>query len=226
MRRLQPLVDARRREERFAADAAHELRTPLGAIASVAEAARDGGAHDAAFAAIARRALDAGALVGNLLTLARKSEADALVKEPVDLAAVVAKAVAETREASPAVEIACDCNEAIVEGDEVRLLQLVRNLLSNAARFAQSRVDVKLANTDGTVTLAIEDDGPGVPPDVQSKLFERFARGSNSSGSGLGLAICRWIANAHGGSIVFDGASRFAVKIPAMSMAADSPPGA
>jgi signal transduction histidine kinase len=210
---LRPLAQARRREERFAADAAHELRTPLGAIASVAQAARDGGPHDAAFGAIARRALEAGTLVSDLLTLARKSDGEALIREPVDLAAIVARAASETRETNPGIRIECDCREAIVEGDEPRLLQLVRNLLDNATRHAKSRVDVRLSGAGSDVLLEVEDDGPGVDPELRPRLFERFAKGTNSPGSGLGLAICRWIADAHGGTISFSGGSRFAVQL-------------
>jgi two-component system OmpR family sensor kinase len=211
---LQPLVEARRREERFAADAAHELRTPLGAIASVAQAARDGGPSDAAFAAVARRALDAGTLVSDLLTLARRSDDEALIKEPVDFAAIVAKAVGEIHETKPGVQIDCDCGEAIVEGDERRLLQLVRNLLNNATRHAESRVEVRLTTRGAEVELEIDDDGPGVPAEIRPRLFERFAKSADSPGSGLGLAICRWIAGAHGGTIAFTGGSHFVVRLP------------
>ena len=210
---LRPLAQARQREERFAADAAHELRTPLGAIAGVAQAARDGGPNDAAFGAIARRALEAGTLVSDLLTLARKSEREALLREPVDLAAIVAQAASEKRETHPRIRIECECHEAIVEGDAPRLLQLVRNLLDNATRYAKSRVNVRLANAGPDVLLEIDDDGPGVDAEIRERLFERFAKGTESAGSGLGLAICRWIADAHGGNISFAGGSRFTVRL-------------
>ena len=103
--------------------------------------------------------------------------------------------------------------KAIVEGDEPRLLQLVRNLLDNATRHATSRVDVRLSSAGSDVLLDVEDDGPGVDPELRPRLFERFAKGTNSPGSGLGLAICRWIADAHGGAISFSGGSRFAVQL-------------
>jgi two-component system OmpR family sensor kinase len=214
---LQPLVTARWREERFAADAAHELRTPLGAIASVAQAARDGGPHDDAFAAIARRALEAGALVGDLLTLAREDDAEALVTEPVSFEAIVKKVAAETREAHPGIEISLDLSEAIVDGDERRLLQLTRNLLNNAERYAKTRIDVRVASSGAGVVLTVRDDGPGVPPDLVPELFERFSKSADSPGSGLGLAICRWIVNAHGGEITYAGGSSFVVRLPRRS---------
>ncbi|HMD01656.1 MAG TPA: HAMP domain-containing sensor histidine kinase [Candidatus Baltobacteraceae bacterium] len=211
---LQPLVLARRREERFAADAAHELRTPLGAIASVAEASRDGGPYDEAFAAIARRALEAGALVGDLLTLARSGDAEALVTEPVDLAALVNTVVKEARERSPGLTFQTQYAEAIVDGDERRLLQLARNLVGNAARCARTRVDVRVSCDANWATLSLDDDGSGVPAELEPMLFERFAKGPDSPGSGLGLAICRWVARAHGGDVTFEGGAHFVARVP------------
>ncbi len=211
---LSPLRRAREREERFAADAAHELRTPLGAIASMAEIAELDAAEPArsVFASIARRAFECGDLVADLLTLSRASEADALQTEALDLAIVVQHVV---RDATPGlVAIDVSCAEAIVTGDERRLRQLVRNLLDNALTHAQTRVAVRLQSLNGDACLSVEDDGPGVPADAVPRLFERFSKGSASRGSGLGLAICRWIASAHGGDITFAGGSRFLVRLP------------
>jgi signal transduction histidine kinase len=211
---VRPLTLAREREARFAADVAHELRTPLGAIAGVAQAARGeaGPAERAAFETIARRALEAGTLVSDLLTLARSDGGDVLQLEPVDLAAIVSRGARDLGAAPPALELALQ--SAIVEGDERRLEQLTRNLLENARSHALSRVTVVLVAGDGWAELSVEDDGPGVPADVRPHLFERFAKGPESSGSGLGLAICRWVARSHGGDVLFDGGSRFTARIP------------
>ncbi len=213
---IRPLVSAREREERFAADVAHELRTPLGVIAGLAqsEAGAARGATRSALETIARRALEAGALVGDLLTLARTSEADALVKEPVDLAAVAERAVREARQEAAGLTIEAGFASAIVDGDERRLAQLVRNLLRNAVRFARERVTIAVETRDGAALLVVEDDGPGVEPEIVPRLFERFAKGAQSPGSGLGLAICRWVARAHGGDVTFAGGSRFLVRLP------------
>jgi len=212
---LRPLARAREREERFASEAAHELRTPLAAIASLAEsAAPDAPAPErAAFEAIARRALDCGDLVGDLLTLARASGADALEREIVDVSVVVRRCIRDVGHVPlPAIDATLD--GALVYGDERRLRQLVRNLLDNAFAHARERIAVRVISDNGDARLSVEDDGPGVAPDIEGRLFERFAKGRASAGSGLGLALCRWIAQAHGGSIAFEGGSRFVVRLP------------
>jgi signal transduction histidine kinase len=216
---VRPLTAAREREARFAADAAHELRTPLAAIASVAQAAREGTPAERAEAleTIAARALRAGALLGDLLTLARRSDAEVLHLEPVDLAGVAARVAREAQTGSIALDL--QLRGAIVDGDERRLEQLVRNLLANALRHARSRVTLSVAPEEGSARLEIEDDGPGVPPELVARLFQRFAKGAGSEGSGLGLAICRWVAHAHGGEVDYDGGSRFRAFIPLGSYA-------
>ena len=216
---LRPLSLAREREERFAADIAHEMRTPLGAIASVAQAAIGGDADEKqhALATIARRAIESGALVGDLLTLARTSGADALECEPVDLAGVVGRVCQDAASVSPGIAFQTDLRSTIVAGDERRLAQLVRNLLDNARERARSRVTIELAAAGGRARLTVDDDGPGVPPELESRLFDRFAKGDDSRGSGLGLAICRWVARAHAGDIEHAGGARFIVLIPLLA---------
>jgi two-component system, OmpR family, sensor kinase len=211
---VRPLALAREREARFAADVAHELRTPLAAIAGVAQAARESAESPAreAFDAIARRALEAGTLVSDLLTLARSGGADVLQLEPVDLAAVASRAARDAGDGPPAIELSLQ--SAIVDGDERRLEQLARNLIDNAREHARAQVRVEVVARDGWAELNVEDDGPGVPADLAPQLFERFAKGADSKGSGLGLAICRWVARSHDGDVVFDGGSRFTARIP------------
>jgi len=215
---VRPLALARAREERFAADVAHELRTPLGAIASVAQAARDGATSPEereAFATIARRALESGELISDLLTLARRGGGDVLDVEPVDLAAIAARAARELATVRVDVAIETQLASAIVEGDERRLAQLSRNLIGNAIRYATSRVDVAVTTLDGRwARLSVEDDGPGVAADVRGRLFERFAKGQDSTGSGLGLAICRWVARSHDGDVYLESGSRFVALLP------------
>ena len=215
---VRPLALAREREERFAADVAHELRTPLGVIASVAQAARDGAAErpeQEAFAVIARRALETGELISDLLTLARKGGSEVLDAEPVDLAALAQRAAAEFASVRPEILIETHLASAIVDGDERRLVQLARNLIANAVRHARSRIDITVGCVDGRwAQLGVEDDGPGVSPELRGRLFERFAKGHDSAGSGLGLAICRWVAHSHGGEIALEGDSRFVVLLP------------
>jgi signal transduction histidine kinase len=212
---LRPLALAREREERFSADVAHELRTPLGAIAATAEAARAGSAGEAqgALEAIARRALECGDLVSDLLTLARTDGASALECEPVDLAGLAARACRDL-DAGPRVAVDASFESAIVEGDERRIGQLMRNLLDNARAHARSRIIVRVTGNSGQACFTVEDDGPGVEPHVIPHLFERFAKGAGSRGTGLGLAICRWVARAHGGDVGYGGGSRFIARFP------------
>jgi len=215
---VHPLIAAREREERFAADAAHELRTPLAAIASVAQAARTQQApeQDRALETITDRALEAGTLVGDLLTLARNEAAEALVREPVDVAGIVSQVVRDMREAaeSRGVALQFEGQSALVEGDRRRLVQLVRNLLENALHHARTRITVRVEPRAHDVHLSVWDDGPGVPSGLRSRLFERFAKGPDSTGSGLGLAICRWVARSHGGDITLEGTSCFVTRLP------------
>ncbi|MBC5800480.1 MAG: HAMP domain-containing histidine kinase [Candidatus Eremiobacteraeota bacterium] len=215
---VHPLMAAREREERFAADAAHELRTPLAAIASVAQAARTQQApeQDMALQTITERALEAGTLVGDLLTLARNEVAEALIREPIDVAAIVSQVVRDTREAAEArgVALQFDGRSALVEGDQRRIVQLVRNLLENALRHASTRITVRVEPEGHDVRISVWDDGSGVPSGLRSRLFERFAKGPESTGSGLGLAICRWVARSHGGEIALEGTSCFVTRLP------------
>jgi signal transduction histidine kinase len=216
---LRPLAAAREREERFAADIAHEMRTPLGAIASVAQAAVGGDTTETnrALETIARRAIESGAMVGDLLTLARASDSDALDRQPVDFGDVVSRVCREADATAAEPNIVLTVATAIVDADERRLVQLVRNLIDNARERARSQVVVDVRVTDGYAILSVDDDGPGVPPELVPRLFDRFAKGPDSRGSGLGLAICRWVATAHGGDIRYAGGARFIARIPVRS---------
>jgi signal transduction histidine kinase len=226
---VRPLALAREREERFAADVAHELRTPLSVIASVAQAARDGARSNeerAAFATIARRALESGELISDLLTLARKGGTDVLDTEPVDLSAIAQRVARELASVRPDVVVETHLASAIVDGDERRLAQLSRNLIANAIRYARSRVDVAVTTVDGRwAQLSVEDDGSGVAAEMRAHLFGRFAKGHDSAGSGLGLAICRWVARAHGGEIALESGSRFVATFPLGRYGVDDAPG-
>lgn len=213
---MRPLALAQEREERFAGDIAHELRTPLAAIASLAQTA----ATDApdgvrtAFDTIALRAIRCGKLISDLLTLARGSDSRALEREPVDLAIVARNVCRDACVPGDAVSVETALASAVVSGDELRLSQLVRNLVDNARAHARTRVTVSVSTMGAKAYLIVDDDGDGVAPELESTLFERFARGSGSSGSGLGLAISRLVARAHGGDVVFSGGSRFVAVLP------------
>ncbi|MDB5072167.1 MAG: hypothetical protein JWM87_3278 [Candidatus Eremiobacteraeota bacterium] len=214
---VRPLVAAREREARFAAEAAHELRTPLARIASVAQTARgtsDETARDEAFARIAAMAVDASGTISDLLSLVREERVAPKLSEPVDLGPLVRGAVDAARGNGVAhdVEVTEGC---WVEGDERRLRRLAENLLENASRYAQTTIRVRVAPDGERVALSVEDDGPGVPDDMRERIFERFVRADDDErGSGLGLAICRAIARAHGGDVVLEDRNRFVARLP------------
>lgn len=222
---IAPLLQAQERERAFAADAAHALRSPLATIASVAQAERAHAPPELAPAltTIAHAALDASAVVGDLLTLARSAEPQALAKEPIDLAAVVRDTAKEfdqlARERGLALQV--DASSVIVEADERRVRELTRNLLSNALRHARSAIRVRVYE-NGEAELIVTNDGEPVAPPVKERIFERFYRADGDpQGSGLGLAIVRWITTAHGGTVLVRdcktaGGAEFVVRLPVL----------
>ncbi len=221
---IAPLEAARERERIFAADAAHELRSPLAAIAAIAQAARTRPPEEArgAFESIARSAFEASAVVTDLLTLARDPARRSLQCEPVDLGAVVADSSSETQPIALArgVRIESAPASAIVDGDERRLRELARNLLDNAIRHARASVAIASRRNGGLCEIIVDDDGEGVPVQERDRIFERFYRRSeDGAGTGLGLAIVSWIARAHDGTVSAGegplGGARFIAAIPA-----------
>lgn len=218
---LRPLFEAQSRERAFIADAAHELRSPLATIASVAQAARGDEdprrLHDG-LDTIAKTALEASAMVGDLLTLARSPKPALLQREPVDLAAVAhsCSRELEARARERGIELELQLAPAIVDGDARRLQELLRNLLENAIRHAKSRVTVATSVDGGRAVLRVSDDGEGVVPELRERLFERFVSGS-AGGSGLGLALAQWVARAHEGTLALDerdGGASFIASFP------------
>ncbi|MBV8531687.1 MAG: HAMP domain-containing histidine kinase [Candidatus Eremiobacteraeota bacterium] len=221
---IAPLEAARRRERLFAADAAHELRSPLAAIAAIAQAARIDAPDEArrAFDAIVSSALEASSVVTDLLTLARNPARRVLQCEPVDLAAIVTGSSRDTAPLAAARGIRLEslAASAIVDGDERRLGELARNLLDNAIRHARLVVSIASRRNGRVCEIIVDDDGDGIPAAERERIFERFyRRADDGSGTGLGLAIVRWIARAHDGTVTVDeapsGGARFVAAIPA-----------
>jgi signal transduction histidine kinase len=176
-------------------------------------------------------------LVSNLLVLTR-ADAGGIEIEllPVDLAAIATSAVAnlESLARDRHIELRSTADAAPLDGDAGRLRQLVTILVDNAIRHSPGggTVSVTVSRDGAVVTLRVDDEGPGIPPDQRERVFDRFWRGTTDggSGSGLGLAIAAWIVDRHGGSMrVLDGdtrGARFEVHLPGNetdSMAGSSP---
>ena len=213
-----PLIEARERERRFASEAAHELRTPLARIATAAQAARGGdeAQREYALGAIAKMAIEASSLIGDLLTLARVEHVPSSLFEPVDVSLLAREVAAECGAARPGVNIVVNgVDGAFVDGDVQRLHRLLANVVENAVRHARERVSIDVISEGNRATIAVVDDGEGVPAELREKIFERFV--TTTSGTGLGLPICRWIARAHGGEIRVSTGSRFVVDLPLLA---------
>jgi signal transduction histidine kinase len=222
---------ALRRQREFAADASHELRTPLTVIRSNLEHLRRHrddpvGAVGDAIDDIDAEVRQMTALVEDLLLLARSdSGAVPLDRVPLDLgdvAATGAAALARPAEAR-GVRLVVDPEPAIVTGDPARLRQLVTILVDNAIRHspAGGEIRVQVRPAAESVTLDVEDEGPGIRTEDLPRVFDRFWRapGAHGEGTGLGLAIAAWIVERHGGRISVvnrsAGGAHFTVRLPA-----------
>jgi signal transduction histidine kinase len=206
---LARLESSSSRQRQFVADASHELRTPLTRIRLALEVdlARPNSDFEATCRSVLRDTIEMQTLVDDLLFLARHDAAvGSTVARPVDLDVVVHETVRRQREMSDVPIDMSEVEAVIVRGNEPQLRRLVQNLLSNAVRHASTRVAVAVTESGGDAQLVVSDDGPGIPVDQRSRVFERFvrldeARSAREGGSGLGLAIALEIVTAHGGTI-------------------------
>ncbi|MEW2354977.1 HAMP domain-containing sensor histidine kinase [Spirillospora sp. NPDC029432] len=213
------------RMRRFVADASHELRTPLTAIRGFAEFYRQGAARtpeelDRLIGRIEDTAQRMGLLVEDLLLLARLDRQRPIELRPVDLLAVAADTVQETRivAADRSVELSVEGGVAYqVLGDEPRLRQVLGNLLTNAVTHTPAGTSVTVRLRPGTLNgepaavCEVADEGPGLSPEQAERVFERFyranpARGREDGSTGLGLAIVAALVAAHDGSVEVDSA--------------------
>ena len=223
------------RVRQFVADASHELRTPLASIAGYAELTRRGREPvpaDTAYA-LSRIESEAGRmtrLVEDLLLLARLDAGRPLEREPVDLSPLVVDAVRDAHAANPEHrwQIRLPDDPVVVDGDPHRLHQVLVNLLANAGKHtpAGTAVTTSVTSSAGVCELTIEDDGPGIPPELLSTVFERFARGDHSrsraaGSTGLGLAIVSAVVASHRGEVGVasrPGSTVFTVRLPAAAV--------
>lgn len=199
------------RLRQFVADASHELRTPVTTIRGYAELYRSGALAQPAELDEAMRRTEAeavrmGSLVDDLLQLARLDQGRPLAREPVDLAVLARDAATDAAAVAPDRTITVEATSVVVEGDELRLRQVVANLVGNALAHAPgASIAVRVAVAADHAVLEVVDDGPGMSETDAARAFERFyradvARSRHQGGSGLGLAIVDATVRAHGGS--------------------------
>jgi len=221
---------ALQRQREFAANASHELRTPLTVIrTSVTDLRRNAGQPVAAVGTalddIDAETTHLAALVDDLLLLARTDAGTMELEQlPVDLADVAVEAAGPltSMAAERGVAVVADPLPAVVDGDPLRLRQLVTILVDNAVAHtpAGGSVTVRVRAEGEAAVLAVEDTGPGIRPDDLPRVFERFWRADDApmGGTGLGLAIAAWIVERHGGRIEAanraEGGARFEARIP------------
>jgi heavy metal sensor kinase len=205
-----------RRQRQFTADASHELRTPLTAIKGQVEVAlgkeRDAADYREVLRSVNEEVDRLIRMVASLLTLARADAGQIpIATEPVSLGDLVVAAVEQLRPMAEqrGLELGVEAGPTVaLQADEDLILQLVLNLLDNAIKYTAPGGSVTAAWSagGGQAQLRVSDTGAGIPAEHLGRVFDRFyrvdsARSRDEGGAGLGLSICRWIAEAHGGSI-------------------------
>lgn len=207
------LSDAFFREKRFAADAAHELKTPLAAISTQAQVALQSKNPEVQKQAIEKLLLSVERsthVITQLLTLSRMvPESSINEQKTVNILSIAREAIADIVPAAVQkninIELIAHDEQYTVEGNGTSLSIMIRNLVDNAVKYTQSggAVIVSLKQDKDTITFQVADNGPGVPSDLKNRIFERFFRviGSKETGSGLGLSIVKQIVDIHHGTI-------------------------
>jgi len=222
---LDRLEDAATRQRRFVSDASHELRSPVASIRTQLEVALRRPDRDD-WAVIGQRVLTEDErleqAVADLVELARLDEGDTPTDAvEVDLDEIVFEECA--RERSVPIDTTRVSGGRVL-GRRDALARVVRNLIDNAARHAETSVKVSLSDDDDVVELVVADDGPGIAPEDRERVFERFTRldegrARDAGGMGLGLAVVRSTIERHRGTVqIEDGAphgARFVVRLPA-----------
>jgi two-component system, OmpR family, sensor histidine kinase SenX3 len=216
----------------FVANISHELRTPVGALALLAETLADEDDPETVRRLANNMVFEAhrvGRIIKDLLELSKIEAADQPLKEIVGIPLVVAEAVDRTRPLAEHRSIRVEVKDAgvglLVVGDRRQLVSALANLVDNAVKYSDAgeQVDVCAGFRDGMIELAVTDHGIGIPTHDVDRIFERFyrvdrARSRETGGTGLGLAIVRHAATNHGGSVTVvshEGhGSTFTIRIP------------
>ena len=231
------MADTIEEEERlrraFAADVAHELRTPLAILRSQVEGLQDGVMEPGAetLSSLHEEILRLSRLVADLQTLAAAEGAGfSLERRPLRLDLLVEETVRDFAGLFEAEDVRLEVSGADVrvEADPVRVKQMVSNLLSNALKFTPEggRVEVEVSSDPRWAAVRVSDDGPGIPEEELPRVFDRFFRGRNTraAGSGIGLTVVRELAEAQGGRVEAGnapgGGATFLLRLPALSSGA------
>ncbi len=223
------------RQREFIADASHELRTPLTSVLASLELLAEeleGEQAETAQAAL-RSARRMRRLVGDLLLLARADARRMLPHRPTELDEVVMEAAAEIGTVDDEHELQVEARPVVISGARDELHRMVLNLIENAVKHTPSGTHIRVSTSteDGAAVLVVEDDGPGVPPELGTRVFERFVRGGRDGarGSGLGLSIVHSVAESHGGTVTLESSARsdgarFVVRLPLAHASEFEPP--
>src|SRR5262245_27037104 len=216
----------------FAADASHELRTPIAAICSELEVALRRPRSPEEWAQSARTSLDElrrlARVVDSLLRFARDDAAHGAATEDVELAGLIDDVTAMHAAAARAagVELVAQCDTDVhVSGDADMLSTAISNLVANAIRYTPrgGAITASIELSDGAAHVHVDDTGRGLAPEELDAIFAPFARGTqgraaDAAGMGLGLPIARKIAERHGGAIAArnrpSGGARFSIRLP------------
>jgi two-component system sensor histidine kinase TctE len=207
---LEEVSAASRKQQRFLADAAHQLRTPLAGLQAHTELALAQPIPDACRAQleqVRRATIRTARLANQLLALARAEPGARSATAQVDLKGMAGgEAEAWVRQARARdIDLGFELDAATVDGDAFLLREALSNLVHNALEYSHlgGRVTVRTGRRNGHAYLEVEDDGPGIAPEERARVLERFYRapGTPGTGSGLGLAIVREIAASHAASI-------------------------
>jgi two-component system sensor histidine kinase KdpD len=212
----------------FLAAISHDLRTPLAAIMGAASSLQT--QHDKLTAADRERLAASilnesrylATLTENTLQLVRLDNAGQLDLDWVAMEEVVGAVLARVRQRDTTRRIKSQVPPGLplIKGDAVLLAQLLENLLDNALKYTPDGIELVVSQSDHRMHVAVEDRGPGIPPDQAQALFEPYRRNDRSGqrGAGLGLAVCKAVATAHGGTLAVSrrpgGGSCFMLTLP------------